>query len=52
VNINEKIALHEYCRRRVGKEFYNLSEKRKESIKRQYLGLGAAKYPAVKARWN
>jgi hypothetical protein len=52
MNVNEKIALYEYCRSRVGKEFYNLSDKRKESVKRQYLGLEAVRHPAVKARWN
>lgn len=36
MNINEKVALYDYCRRRVGKEFYNLSSKKKESVKRQY----------------
>lgn len=52
MNINQKIALYDYCRRRVGKEFFNLSSKRKESVIRQYLELEVAKHPAVKVRWN
>lgn len=50
--IRQKIALYEFCRRRVGKEYYNLSSKRKESIMRQYLKLKEMQHPAVDARYN
>jgi len=36
MNINEKFALYEFCRSRWGKEYHNLSTRKKESLKKQF----------------
>jgi len=36
MDINEKIALYEFCREMLGEEYYNLTMARKEAIKGLY----------------
>ena len=42
MDINEKIALYEFCREMLGEEYYNLTMDRKEAIKGLYYKTAAS----------